>query len=45
LVLVALTVRAFRRIHRTAAILMVPYAAWCLYAGYLNVGFLVLNHT
>jgi tryptophan-rich sensory protein len=25
--------------------LMVPYAAWCLYAAYLNAGFLLLNHT
>ena len=44
LVLVALTIRAFRRVHRIAAMLMVPYGAWCLYAAYLNAGFLVLNH-
>jgi tryptophan-rich sensory protein len=25
--------------------LMVPYGAWCLYAAYLNAGFLLLNHT
>ena len=43
LLLVALTIRAFRRIHRIAAILMIPYAAWCLYAAYLNAGFLFLN--
>jgi tryptophan-rich sensory protein len=24
---------------------MVPYFVWCLYAAYLNVGFLVLNQT
>jgi translocator protein len=45
LFLVALTIRAFRRIHRIAAYLMVPYGAWCLYAAYLNAGFLLLNHT
>ena len=45
LFLIALTIRAFRRTNRTAAVLMVPYGAWCLYAAYLNVGFLVLNHT
>jgi benzodiazapine receptor len=43
LCLIALTIRAFRRTHRIAAVLMVPYAAWCLYAGYLNVGFVILN--
>jgi benzodiazapine receptor len=45
LLLIALTIRAFRRIHRTAAFLMVPYGAWCLYAAYLNAGFLILNPT
>ena len=45
LVLVALTVRAFRRIDRIAAVLMVPYGLWCLYAAYLNAGFLFLNAT
>jgi benzodiazapine receptor len=45
LVLVALTIRAFRRVHRFAAMLMVPYGVWCLYAGYLNAGFLLLNNT
>ena len=43
LVMIALTIRSFRRIHRPAAILMMPYGAWCLYAAYLNAGFLVLN--
>jgi translocator protein len=43
LVLIALTIRAFRRIQRTAAILMMPYGIWCLYAAYLNAGFLLLN--
>jgi benzodiazapine receptor len=43
LLLVALTIRAFRRVHRTAAALMAPYGVWCLYAAYLNAGFLLLN--
>lgn len=43
LILIAFTIRIFRRVHRTAAILMLPYGAWCLYAGYLNAGFLLLN--
>ena len=45
LVLIGLTIRSFRRIRRPAAALMVPYGLWCLYAAYLNVGFLLLNHT
>jgi tryptophan-rich sensory protein len=45
LFLIALTIRAFRRVHRVAAMLMVPYGAWCLYAAYLNGGFLLLNQT
>ena len=43
LALIGLTIRAFRRAHRLAAGLMLPYAAWGLYAAYLNAGFLVLN--
>jgi translocator protein len=43
--LIALTIRSFRRIHRIAAAMMLPYGAWCLYAAYLNTGFLILNHT
>jgi benzodiazapine receptor len=44
LFLIALTIRAFRRIHRIATYMMVPYGVWCLYAAYLNAGFLLLNH-
>lgn len=44
LVLIALTIRSFRRVRRTAAMLMAPYFAWCLFAAYLNAGFLILNH-
>jgi translocator protein len=45
LLLIALTIRAFRRVHRIAAVLMLPYGAWCLYVAYLNAGFLLLNQT
>jgi tryptophan-rich sensory protein len=45
LVLIALTIRSFLRVQPIAAILMAPYGAWCVYAAYLNAGFLVLNHT
>nr|WP_294521246.1 TspO/MBR family protein [uncultured Rhodopila sp.] len=45
LILIGATIRAFRPIHRTAAMLMVPYLTWCLYAAYLNMGFLLLNYT
>lgn len=40
---VALTIAWFRPLDRTAAWLLVPYAAWIGYASYLNAGFLVLN--
>lgn len=43
LVLIGLTIRSFRRVDRYAAILMAPYGVWCLYAAYLNAGFLLLN--
>jgi tryptophan-rich sensory protein len=45
LLLLGLTIRAFLWVHRPAAVLMVPYGAWCLFAAYLNAGFLLLNHT
>jgi translocator protein len=43
LILVAVTIRAFRRVRRLAAWLMAPTFVWCLFAAYLNAGFLVLN--
>jgi tryptophan-rich sensory protein len=43
LLLIVLTIRAFRRFDRLAAWLMGPYAVWCLYVAYLNVGFLLLR--
>jgi translocator protein len=41
--LIALTIRAFREVQRGAALLMLPYLAWTLFAAYLNVGFWWLN--
>ena len=43
LALIALTLRAFRRVDRAASLLMLPYALWMCYAGYLTVGFFWLN--
>ncbi len=45
LVLTALTIRAFLPVRRVAAWLMLPYAAWSVYAAYLNAGFWFLNHS
>jgi tryptophan-rich sensory protein len=41
--LIGLTMRAFDRIHRPAAALLLPYALWTCYAAYLNAGFFWLN--
>jgi tryptophan-rich sensory protein len=41
--LIALTIRAFGRIQPQAAVLLLPYALWMCYAGYLNAGFFWLN--
>lgn len=43
LTLAGLTIRSFRRIRRSAAWLMVPYFAWCLFAAYLDAGIWLLN--
>lgn len=40
---IALTIRAFARIDRIAAVLLLPYAAWVFFATYLNAGFWWLN--
>jgi len=40
---IALTMRAFDRIDRRAAALLVPYLLWVIYATYLNAGFWWLN--
>jgi benzodiazapine receptor len=43
LVLIGLTARAFARIDRPAAWLLLPYLLWSSYATYLNAGFWWLN--
>lgn len=43
LLLVAMTAYMFRRIHRGAGILMLPYLGWVSFATYLNIGFWWLN--
>lgn len=46
LLLIALivgTIRRFYAIRPTAALLLLPYLAWCLFAAYLNLGFYLLN--
>lgn len=42
-VAIVLTIRSFYRIDRTAAYLLLPYLAWVLFAGYLNLGIVLLN--
>ena len=42
-ILVAMTVVAFARLHRTAALLLVPYLAWITYAAALNYSTWSLN--
>ena len=37
------TVVAFARFSRLAALLLLPYLAWALFATYLNIGIVVLN--
>lgn len=41
--LIGLTMRAFLALDRRAALLMLPYLLWSLYATYLNLGFWWLN--
>jgi tryptophan-rich sensory protein len=43
LALTGLTIRSFLRVRRAAAWLLLPYLGWCLFAAYLNAGFLLLN--
>jgi tryptophan-rich sensory protein len=42
-VAIAVTVRAFDRVDRRAALLLVPYLAWVTFAAYLNYRIWVLN--
>ncbi|HIS44757.1 MAG TPA: tryptophan-rich sensory protein [Candidatus Scatomorpha merdigallinarum] len=41
--LVVMTAGAFGKLDDLAGILLVPYAAWCLFALYLNIGVAALN--
>ena len=43
LALVVWTLLAFRRLDDLAVILMAPYALWCAFALYLNIGVAALN--
>jgi translocator protein len=40
---IALTIQAFAKISRSAAILLWPYLAWACFASYLNWGIVALN--
>lgn len=40
---IALTIRAFAKVSKPAAYLLVPYLIWVSYATYLNVGYAYLN--
>jgi tryptophan-rich sensory protein len=40
---IVMTIAAFRRIDRTAALLLAPYLAWVAFATYLNLGVWWLN--
>lgn len=42
-VVLILTLRAYSKLDRLAAGLLVPYLAWVVYASYLNAGFLWFN--
>ena len=42
-VLIFLTMRAFSRIDERAGNLLIPYFLWVTFAGYLNLGFYLLN--
>lgn len=43
LIFILLTMRAFFPLSRVAAYLLIPYAAWVLFATYLNAAFWYLN--
>lgn len=38
------TIFLFQKVNRTAAYLLIPYAAWVAFAACLNAAFYVLNH-
>ncbi len=41
--LILLIIRLFYRITKPAGMLMIPYAVWVAFAGYLNLGIYLLN--
>lgn len=41
--LILFTISAFYQIDKRAAYLMIPYAIWVTFAGYLNLGIAILN--
>lgn len=43
LIVVILMIKKFNKIDETAAALMVPYALWLVFAGYLNLMIVILN--
>ena len=43
LVMIALTIKWFRIVSKTAAFMLVPYLAWVLFAGVLNLAIVQLN--
>lgn len=43
LFLIILTIIAFYRINKASALLLLPYALWVAFAGYLNLGIYILN--
>ncbi len=43
LVLVALMFAEFRKVHRLAAYMQIPYLLWLVFAGYLNLSVWLLN--
>lgn len=40
---IAVSIRSFSPLHKTAALLLLPYLLWVSYATYLNAGYAVLN--
>ena len=42
-IFVVLTIKRFFIVSKTAAILLLPYLIWILFATYLNIGFFLLN--
>ena len=40
---IALSIKSFAKLSRTAAFFLVPYLVWVSYATYLNAGYAALN--